>query len=131
MNAKEPRYTQGIGRDDEGTDFGRYRIFPRMLTRNGTRIEIGARAIDISWLLVKASVELVPKDYILKTVWSGVVVEENNLQTQMSTIRRALGPERDMDQDRVPSRDIAFGSAFGLHRWQTDSTPVHASRVFV
>jgi len=48
------------------------------------------------WLLVKASGKLFPEDYILETVWSGVVVEENKLQTQMSAIRRALGPDRDM-----------------------------------
>ncbi|WP_343315139.1 winged helix-turn-helix domain-containing protein [Brucella sp. BE17] len=97
MPAKLP-VTQAADRDDEGTDFGRYRIFPRLriLMRDGIKIEISPRAIDILWLLVKAKGELVTKDYLLETVWSGVVVEENNLQAQMSAIRRALGSDRDM-----------------------------------
>ncbi|MBB3237238.1 winged helix-turn-helix domain-containing protein [Phyllobacterium endophyticum] len=98
MAAKTPSHTQVSDRDDEGTDFGRYRIFPRLriLMRNGIKIEIGPRAIDILWLLVRAKGELVTKDYLLEIVWSGVVVEENNLQAQMSAIRRALGSDRDM-----------------------------------
>lgn len=117
MTAKPPLHTQGIGRDDEGTDFGRYRIFPRLriLTRNGNRIEIGPRAIDILWLLVKANGELVTKDYLLETVWSGVVVEENNLQAQMSAIRRALGSDRDMIRTE-------FGLGYRLVRKETSQS---------
>ncbi|WP_377810178.1 winged helix-turn-helix domain-containing protein [Azospirillum sp. A29] len=98
MAGKHTHEAQVVDRDDEGTDFGCYRIFPRLriLMRNGNKIEIGPRAIDILWLLVKANGELVTKDYILETVWSGSIVEENNLQAQMSAIRRALRSDRDM-----------------------------------
>lgn len=98
MAAQSPVSTQVVDRDDEGTDFGRYRIFPRLriLTREGNKVEIGPRAIDILWILVRANGELVTKDYLLETVWSGAVIEENNLQAQMSAIRRALGSDRDM-----------------------------------
>ncbi len=98
MTAKDPHHDTRIDRDDEGTDFGRYRIFPRLrtLTRDGAKIELGPRALDVLWLLVKANGELVTKDDLLETVWSGAVVEENNLQAQMSAIRRALGSDRDM-----------------------------------
>src|SRR6202035_4241175 len=85
-------------RDDEGVDFGRYRIFPRLrlLLRDGVKVDIGTRAFDVLWVLVRADGELVSKDQLLDTVWSGVVVEENNLQAQMSAIRRALGADRGM-----------------------------------
>src|ERR1700722_6283819 len=85
-------------RDDEGVDFGRYRIFPRLrlLLRDGVKVGIGTRAFDVLWVLVQADGELVSKDQLLETVWSRVVVEENNLQAQMSTIRRALGADRGM-----------------------------------
>jgi DNA-binding winged helix-turn-helix (wHTH) protein len=85
-------------RDDEGVDFGRYRIFPRLrlLLRDGVKVGIGTRAFDVLWVLVQADGELVSKDQLLDTVWSRVVVEENNLQAQMSTIRRALGADRGM-----------------------------------
>ncbi|QWK80838.1 winged helix-turn-helix domain-containing protein [Ochrobactrum sp. BTU1] len=97
MTANAPSDSQGV-RDDEGTCFGRFRIFPRLriLMRDGFKVEIGPRAIDILWLLIRANGELVTKDYLLTTVWSGAVVEENNLQAQMSAIRRALGSDRDM-----------------------------------
>jgi DNA-binding winged helix-turn-helix (wHTH) protein len=85
-------------RDDEGVDFGRYRIFPRLrlLLRDGVKVDIVTRAFDVLWVLVQADGELVSKDQLLDTVWSGVVVEENNLQAQMSALRRALGADRGM-----------------------------------
>ena len=85
-------------RDDEGVDFGRYRIFPRLrlLLRDGMKVGICTRAFDVLWVLVQANGELVSKDQLIDTVWSGVVVEENNLQAQMSAIRRALRADRGM-----------------------------------
>ena len=85
-------------RDDEGVDFGRYRIFPRLrlLLRDGVKVDIRTRAFDVLWVLAHANGELVSKDQLLDIVWSGVVVEENNLQVQMSAIRRALGADRGM-----------------------------------
>ena len=76
-------------RDDEGVDFGRYRIFPRLrlLLREGVKVDIGTRAFDVLWVLVQADGELVSKDQLIDIVWSRVVVEENNLQAQMSAIR--------------------------------------------
>ncbi len=85
-------------RDDKGVQFGRYSIFPRLrlLLREGAKVDISTRAFDVLWVLVQADGELVSKDQLIDTVWSGVVVEENNLQAQMSAIRRALGPDRGM-----------------------------------
>jgi DNA-binding winged helix-turn-helix (wHTH) protein len=64
--------------------------------REGAKVDINARAFDVLWVLVQADGELVSKDQLIAAVWSGVVVEENNLQAQMSAIRRALGPDRGM-----------------------------------
>src|ERR1700758_3535043 len=87
-----------LSRDDGGVDFGRYRIFPRLrlLLRDGGKVDIGTRAFDVLWVLVQADGELVSKDQLIDIVWSRVVVEENNLQVQMSAIRRALGADRGM-----------------------------------
>src|ERR1700761_6067894 len=69
-------------RDDEGIDFERYRIFPRLrlLLRDGVKVDIRTRAFDVLWALVQAEGELVSKDQLLDTVWSGGGVEENNLK---------------------------------------------------
>ena len=85
-------------RDDRSVGFGRYRMFPalRLLLRDGDKIELGARAFDVLWTLLEAGGKLVSKDELIDKVWAGAVVEENNLQAQMSAIRRALGPDREM-----------------------------------
>src|SRR6201998_1397117 len=85
-------------RDDRSVGFGRYRMFPalRLLLRGGRKIDLGARRFDVLWTLLEADGKLVSKDELIDKVWAGVVVEENNLQAQMSAIRRALGPDREM-----------------------------------
>jgi predicted ATPase/DNA-binding winged helix-turn-helix (wHTH) protein len=85
-------------RDDHSVGFGRYRMFPalRLLLRDGQKIDLGARAFDVLWTLLEAGGKLVSKDELIDKVWAGAVVEENNLQAQMSAIRRALGPDRQM-----------------------------------
>ena len=85
-------------RDDRSVGFGRYRMFPalRLLLRDGDKIDLGARAFDVLWTLLEAGGKVVSKDELIDKVWAGAVVEENNLQAQMSAIRRALGPDREM-----------------------------------
>jgi predicted ATPase/DNA-binding winged helix-turn-helix (wHTH) protein len=85
-------------RDDRSVEFGPYRMFPalRLLLRDGDKIDLGARAFDVLWTLLEAGGKLVSKDELIHKVWAGAVVEENNLQAQMSAIRRALGPDREM-----------------------------------
>ena len=46
--------------------------------------------------LPEADGERVSKDELIDKVWARVAVEENNLQAQMSAIRKALGPDRDL-----------------------------------
>ena len=43
--------------------------------------------------LVEQAGELVSKNQLFERVWPGVVVEENNLQVHVSTLRRVLGPD--------------------------------------
>jgi predicted ATPase/DNA-binding winged helix-turn-helix (wHTH) protein len=85
-------------RDDRSVGFGRYRMFPalRLLLRDSDKIDLGARAFDVLWTLLEAGGKLVSKDELIDKVWAGAIVEENNLQAQMSAIRRALGPDREM-----------------------------------
>src|SRR4051794_286828 len=43
--------------------------------------------------LVERAGQLVSKDQLLDVVWPNLVVEENNLQQQISRLRKMLGPE--------------------------------------
>src|SRR3984885_9324724 len=88
--------TRVDSRGDEGIVFGNYRIFPelKLLLRNGNKVDLTARAFDVLWVLVKARGEVVTKDQLIEQVWAGSIVEENNLQTHISAIRRALKQDR-------------------------------------
>ena len=55
---------------------------------------LDARAFDVLWVLVKARGEVVTKDELIEQVWAGSIVEENNLQTHISAIRRSLKQDR-------------------------------------
>lgn len=63
----------------------------RSLSRNGVAIPLGGRALDVLGVLAESAGETVGKDDLLNRVWPGLTVEENNLQVQISTLRKALG----------------------------------------
>ncbi|HKX93907.1 MAG TPA: winged helix-turn-helix domain-containing protein, partial [Methylibium sp.] len=75
--------------------FGRFELQPteRRLLADGAPLALGARAFDMLCLLAASGGRLVSKDELLDTVWAGLVVEENNLQVQASTLRRLLGAD--------------------------------------
>ena len=64
----------------------------RSLRRAGSLVPLGARAFDVLCVLVDNRHRVVGKDELLRAAWPGRVVEENNLQVQISTLRRLLGP---------------------------------------
>ena len=54
---------------------------------------LGARAFGVLQALIEHRERTVTKDELLDLAWPGVVVEENNLQVQISTLRKLLGPQ--------------------------------------
>lgn len=65
----------------------------RLLLAGGVPVELGSRAVEVLLALVEADGTLLTKESLLHRAWQGVAVEENNLQVQISAIRRALGRE--------------------------------------
>jgi len=65
------------------------------LLADGVPVPIGGRAYDILVVLVEAGGQLVSKDELLSQVWPGRFVEENSLQFHISSLRKALGPDRE------------------------------------
>ena len=57
---------------------------------------VGPRAFDVLVALVEHAGDLLSKEELLDLVWPGLVVEENNLQVQISTLRKLLGPMRSL-----------------------------------
>ena len=78
-----------------GLHFGSIEIQPRerRLIVHGCEIALGARALDVLIALAERAGGLVSKNELLEVVWPGLVVEENNLQVQVSALRKALGRE--------------------------------------
>lgn len=76
--------------------FGPFRLdqHGRRLTRAGVEISLGGRAFDVLCVLADTGGEAVSKDTLLDRVWPGLMVEENNLQVQISTLRKVLGESR-------------------------------------
>jgi len=75
--------------------FGRFELLPasRQLLLDGQAVAIGARAFDVLHALIERRERLVTKEELLDVAWPGLVVEENNLQVQVSSLRKILGPD--------------------------------------
>lgn len=73
--------------------FGRFELQPceRRLLAGGEPLALGPRAFDVLVVLTERAGQLVTKDELLARVWPRLVVEENNLQAQVSALRRILG----------------------------------------
>jgi predicted ATPase/DNA-binding winged helix-turn-helix (wHTH) protein len=65
----------------------------RQLTIAGEPATLGARAFDLLLALIERRDRVVAKSELLDLVWPGLVVEENNLQVQVSTLRKLLGAD--------------------------------------
>src|SRR5205085_9851790 len=60
-------------------------------------VALGPRTIRLLGLLAARQGEVVSKDVIIRTVWPGRVVEEANLNVQVSKLRRILDENRGQD----------------------------------
>ena len=81
------------GPDAPDTVFGPLRLNRqnRSLTRDGVAVPLGGRAFDTLAVLASAPSATVGKEALLDAVWPGLTVAENNLQVQVSALRKALG----------------------------------------
>jgi TolB-like protein len=93
-------------------EFGPFRLdssIHRLLLR-GQVVPLTAKLSDILLLLVERSGEVVTKDMLMREIWPGQFVEENNLTVSMSALRKALG-ERYGERkyiETVPKRGYRF-----------------------
>jgi predicted ATPase/DNA-binding winged helix-turn-helix (wHTH) protein len=90
--------------------FDRAEVRPaeRRLLVDGAPAKLGARAFDVLLALIERRDRLVTKNELLDAVWPDLVVEENNLQVQVSTLRKLLGPQA---VTTVPGRGYRFSAA--------------------
>jgi Tol biopolymer transport system component/DNA-binding winged helix-turn-helix (wHTH) protein len=81
-------------------EFGPFRLDPvkRRLLRDGEPVQISPKAFDTLLALVQQSGKTIEKDDLMNKVWPGAAVEENNLNQNISSLRRTLGDSRHESQ---------------------------------
>jgi predicted ATPase/DNA-binding winged helix-turn-helix (wHTH) protein len=79
-------------------DFGRFRVLlhRRELLADNLPVKLGGRAFDVLMALIEAQGAVVSKRALMERVWPDLIVEENNLQFQISTLRKAFAADRDL-----------------------------------
>jgi len=93
-----------------GYRFGDFELHPgeRRLLKDGEPIVLGPRAFEVLIALVEQAGRLVTKEALLERVWPKLVVEENNLQVQVSALRKILGQQAIAT---IPGRGYRFAVA--------------------
>ena len=78
---------------DDSYEFGLFRLDARerRLLREGQAVPLPPKAFDLLLVLVRHHGRLLGKDELLKLVWPDMFVEEANLPSNVSLIRKALG----------------------------------------
>lgn len=77
--------------------FGPFRVVPgkRLLTKDGTALDIGGRAFDLLIALLERPGRVVSKRELINLVWPDIIVEEGSLRFHMTGLRRILGDGED------------------------------------
>jgi TolB-like protein/DNA-binding winged helix-turn-helix (wHTH) protein/Tfp pilus assembly protein PilF len=81
-------------------EFGPFRLDPlkRRLMRDGEPLRLTPKAFELLLALVEDSGKTIEKDELLERVWAGTIVEENNLNQNITTLRKLLGDSRQESQ---------------------------------
>ena len=113
--------------------FGPFRLDldRRALLRDGSPIALGGRALDLLCALAAAGGQVVTKDALMEQVWPGLAVEENNIQVQISALRRMLR-EAGCKPDyiiTVPGRGYRFAVANDQKPASQGNLPVSSDRL--
>jgi DNA-binding winged helix-turn-helix (wHTH) protein/pimeloyl-ACP methyl ester carboxylesterase len=76
-------------------EFGGFRleIDERRLLNEGRPVPLRTKVFDTLRVLIEHSGRLLTKDELMRSIWPNTVVEENNLNHNISVLRRALGEE--------------------------------------
>jgi DNA-binding winged helix-turn-helix (wHTH) protein len=62
-----------------------------ILTKKGKKVRLAEKPMNLLLALVERRGELVPKEELFKKVWGNTIVDDNNLDQQISVLRKALG----------------------------------------
>jgi non-specific serine/threonine protein kinase len=82
------------------------------LQRNGVEVPLQLKAFETLCILVERAGRLLTKDDLLRQLWPGTIVEENNLNKNISMLRKALGdcPDGQSYIETVPRVGYRFAA---------------------
>src|SRR5215467_2216263 len=96
-------------------EFGAFRLEAgeHRLVRENRSIPLTGKAFKMLCVLVEHHGLLVSKQELLSAVWPDTVVEENNLDRNISTLRKALGQQENGNSfiETVPRVGYRFAAA--------------------
>nr|WP_281285514.1 winged helix-turn-helix domain-containing protein [Rhizobium glycinendophyticum] len=97
---------------DDEVEFGPFTLKAgkRTLTRDGSPVALGSRAMDILVCLTSNAGRLLTNAEIIRHAWPDTFVDETNLRVHISAIRRALGDTKreSVYVTNVPGRGYTF-----------------------
>jgi len=104
-----------VGITDEALSFRAFRMLPaaRILLHHGAPVEIGGRAFDLLYVLLRSRGALVAREDIIRHVWPTTTIEESNLRVQVASLRKILGEDRDLLKT-VPGRGYLLAADIKL-----------------
>ena len=110
MTRPRSRYEFG----DFVLDIGQQRL---LRLETGEAIPLTAKVFDTLSCLVEHAGETLDKDRLLQSIWPGVVVEENSLTQNISTLRQVLGETRTENRyiATIPRRGYRFVAQVTRH----------------
>lgn len=125
--------------DPDAFEFGPFRLLMhrRELLAHGVPVTLGQRALEVLLALVRRPGQLVTKDELLAEVWPRLVVEENNLQVQISALRKVFRTAGDGERYLVtvagrgyrfvaPLRTASVDTEFATARGEATAAPAAA-----
>jgi DNA-binding winged helix-turn-helix (wHTH) protein len=83
----------------------------RVLLREGTPVALTPKTYETLALLVRNSERVVEKSELMDALWPDAVVEENNLNQQISALRKVLGDRAEEGRYIRTVPDMAIGSS--------------------
>src|SRR5262244_3312839 len=96
-------------------EFGPFRLdaTEHLLLRDGEAVPITPKAFDLLLALVERHGRLLEKEELLKLVWPNTFVEEANLASNISQLRKALGEGENGHRyiETVPKRGYRFAAS--------------------
>ena len=113
----------------EFDDF-RLDVGERLLLRRGEPVALTPRVLDTLLYLVRNHGRVLEKNELMSEIWPDAVVEENNLNQNISTLRRMFGESRGENRYivTVPGRGYRFAAQVTENAHTLDALHVQATQ---